>query len=88
MIDAEKLLAPIAADAPAGRDLRAAADDRTHRAIKEQRAGGEDGDPRSANWTAIRRQCEDALAAKSKGRCGRRARSPGRHAPSDPSRGK
>lgn len=66
MIDAEKLLAPIAADAPAGRDLRDAAADRTHRTIKEQRTGGEDGDPRSANWPAIRRQCEDALANASK----------------------
>jgi type VI secretion system protein ImpA len=66
MIDAEKLLAPIAADAPAGRDLRGASDDRTHRTIKEQRLGGEDGDARNANWSAIRRQCEDALAKTSK----------------------
>ena len=62
MIDAEKLLAPIAPDAPAGRDLREAADDRTHRSIKDARLGGEDGDPRTANWAAIRRQCEEALA--------------------------
>jgi type VI secretion system protein ImpA len=66
MIDAEKLLAPIAADAPAGRDLRAAADDRTHHTLREQRTGGEAGDPRNANWAAIRRQCEDALATQSK----------------------
>ena len=65
MIDAEKLLAPIAPDAPAGRDLREAADDRTHSTVKEQRTGGESG-PASANWSAIRRQCEDALANRSK----------------------
>ena len=66
MIDAEKLLAPIAPDAPAGRDLRAAAEDRTHRTVKELRTGGEDGDAASANWSAIRRQCEEALANSSK----------------------
>jgi type VI secretion system ImpA family protein len=66
MIDAEKLLAPISPDAPAGRDLRDAADDRTHRTVKEQRIGGEDGDPRSANWPLIRRHCEEAIASSSK----------------------
>jgi type VI secretion system protein ImpA len=69
MMDLEKLLTPIRDDAPSGDDLRDVAGDLTMENLGELRRavdpalGGEGQEP---NWTAVRRECEAALEARSK----------------------
>jgi len=70
MVDLEKLLAPLSEENPAGPNLRAAAGDTTFGAIEELRR---EADPatdleggKAANWPAVVRACEQALATQSK----------------------
>jgi type VI secretion system protein ImpA len=70
MVDFEKLLAPISDTEPAGPDLRATAEDNTFRTIDELRRevdpALDDAGGKVANWPAVRRACEQALANSSK----------------------
>lgn len=71
MIDFEKLLAPIRDDSPTGEDLRYVDGDLTFQQIEENRAEEDpalvvEGAPKAANWPAVVRQSEEALATKSK----------------------
>ena len=71
MIDFEKLLAPIHDDSPTGEDLRYVDGDLTFKQIEENRAEEDpalvvEGAPKTANWPAAVRGCEEALATKSK----------------------
>ena len=71
MIDVEKLLAPISDEAPTGLDLRYTDGDLTFSQIGENRSAEDpalaiEGDAKTANWPAVARQCEEALANKSK----------------------
>ncbi len=71
MIDVEKLLAPISDESPTGVDLRYTDGDLTFSQIGENRSAEDpalaiEGDAKTANWPAVARQCEEALANKSK----------------------
>lgn len=70
MIDLEKLLAPLAEDAPTGPDLRLVPEDLTFAKVKELRhevdPAFDDRGGKAANWPAVRRECEHALGAVSK----------------------
>jgi type VI secretion system protein ImpA len=71
MIDFERLLAPIHDDSPTGEDLRYVDGDLTLQQIEENRAEEDpalvvEGAPKVANWSAVVRDCEEALATKSK----------------------
>ena len=69
-IDLEKLLAPIGEDGPAGPDLRLDPGDVTLAKIKSLRRdldpAFDDGRGSAANWPAVRRDCEQAIATVSK----------------------
>jgi type VI secretion system protein ImpA len=71
MIDFERLLAPIRDDSPTGEDLRYVDGDLSFQQIEENRAEEDpalviEGAPKVANWSAVVRDCEEALATKSK----------------------
>lgn len=71
MIDFEKLLAPIRDDSPTGSDLRYTDGDLTFSHIAENRSEEDpalaiEGDAKTANWKAVTRECEEALATRSK----------------------
>lgn len=70
-MDFEKLLAPLSDDAPTGTDLRYVDGDLTFEQIEEKRAEQDpalaiEGEAKTANWQAVVRSCEEALATRSK----------------------
>jgi type VI secretion system protein ImpA len=71
MIDFEQLLTPISDDSPTGNDLRYVDGDLTFQQIEENRAEEDpalvvEGAAKAANWSAVVRECQDAIATKSK----------------------
>jgi type VI secretion system protein ImpA len=71
MIDFQKLLAPISDESPTGNNLRYVDGDLTFQGVEENRreedaALAVEGEGKTANWRGVVRQCEEALAEKSK----------------------
>jgi type VI secretion system protein ImpA len=70
MIDLEKLLSPLAGDAPTGIDLRATSEDATFATIDDLRRevdpALDDAGGKAANWPAVGRACQQALTNQTK----------------------
>jgi type VI secretion system protein ImpA len=70
MIDLEKLLSPLAGDSPTGTDLRGASDDATFSTIDDLRRevdpALDDAGGKVANWPAVSRACQQAMANQAK----------------------
>jgi type VI secretion system protein ImpA len=71
MVDFEKLLAPISDASPTGSNLRYVDGDLTFQQVEENRTEEDpalavEGEGKSANWKAVVRLCDEALATKSK----------------------